>query len=238
MPDRAVTAPPAVRHWFGAAAVLGALGLFGAPRDAWAQRWGVGIGGSLLRWRDYGVYGGCQDNSGTSPAFDFSADRRLGRAPLTLHGRLRYHPSVESAALLCRESFVPPGAGTFEYFEWSGGNPLKQGFVATDLALRLFHRIGWFVPLLDAGVGGIWQGATVLPYGLASGGLAIGPRSLRVVLAAEYQRLGLSLERIQEVYASEGTRRPLFVSRLDLGPVRAWKPAWLWSVRVESGPRF
>jgi hypothetical protein len=223
---------------FRAAATLGLLAFFGAPREARAQRWGVGVGGSLLRWSDYGAYGGCQDNSGTSPALDFSADRRVSGAPLALHGRLRYHPAVESAVPLCRETFVPPGAGTFEYFEWNDGNPLKQAFVATDLSLRLFHRIGWFVPLLDAGAGGIWHGATVLPYGLASGGLAIGPRSLRLVLSAEYQRLGLGLERIQEVWASEGTRRPLFVSRLDLGPVRAWKPAWLWSVRVESGPRF
>jgi len=217
---------------------LGGLALLALPLAAAAQDWGVGFGAAALTWPDYGVYGDCNDTSGTSPALDFSADRRLGTHPLTLHGRLRYHPQRQNVQPTCLDRFLPPGAGTFQYYEWPDRNPLRQGFVATDLQLRLFHRIGWFVPLLGLGAGGIWQGPTVQPYGLASAGLAIGPRSLRVVLAAEYQRLGLSVEQIQETYESEGTRRPLFVSRQDLGSVRAWKPAWLWSLRIETGPRY
>ena len=197
-----------------------------------AQQWTFGAGLVGMAWNEAGLptaypSGGTVTSTGVSA----NATRRLGASPLAVAFTVRVHPwpSTPQPVGYVLAPLVPGTRVTL-----LGAIPLEERFATTDARLEFAPHLGYVTPAIAVGGGSLWWGGTPAPYGLVAGRLGIKQGRVGMSILGEYDRLGLSFDRMQQVYAPDPTTGyTVLASQTDLGNTRIWKSAKLLAVRFD-----
>jgi hypothetical protein len=182
--------------------------------------WIFGTGISTMDWLGCGGVG-----TFVNPALMLTAEHPVGHA-LALAFTARVHVADVRGA-----SCVVARPGTYISLT---DNPLGRTFAATDVRLEFTPSLGRLTPMLGLGGGGLYSGGTPDPYGLVAGGLGFALGKHRIAILGEYQRLRLSGNLVQRMFAVDPRYvYPVMVSQKSLGPGAVWESAGLLAVRFD-----
>jgi len=214
------------------------VALLGSGSTLEAQQWRFGAGLVGLAWNQAGLpVAGCVPGMPvvTSPGVSANATRRLGASPLAVELTARAYP-WRSAPQQAGCMLAPPAPGT--RVTLLGSIPLERRFATTDARIEFSPHLGDFAPALALGAGSLWSWGAPVPYGLVAGSLGIEEGRVGMTILGEYDRLGLSFDRMQQVYATDpSSGYVVLASQTDLGNTRVWKSVKLLAVRFDFAVR-